>query len=149
MGDKTEVIVYCPEVFKHKVQSILKRYDSLQHLPRHFVLFYVEEVNYEELDEKEDLLIKAGIPCDFRWGEGDTYSAGTTSIRFTEEGELDIKSFSDNQLSISIGLLMEDIDNYEKLKNLILGCNEAITALPWDNQIEYSNIYLMKRLISG
>jgi hypothetical protein len=47
-----------------------------------------------------------------------------------------------------ITTLMEMLDDTVKLKAHIMGHYEAISSLPWENQVEYSKRYRLKQLIA-
>ena len=111
-----------------------------------FFTFY--EVNYGELDFLE-LLHEAGIAYDSSWNAGGEYGPGTSSARYTPEGDLILKHISDEQINPDLGTLMTLIDDPLGLRNFILTHKDRLTALPWDDQIKYGKLYLTRKLIGA
>jgi len=109
--------------------------------------FAFEEVNYGDL-EGLVALEEAGIAYESTWRAGCEYEAGTTSVRFTSEGEKVKKTIYDSDLSIPITDLMHLINQPEAILELIKNSNEEVQVLPWDNQEEYGKRYRARQLIS-
>lgn len=109
--------------------------------------FEFGEVNYGSLKGLV-ALAEAGIAYESAWGAGYEYEAGTTSVRFTSEGEMVKKTIYDREFSIPITYLMHLINQPETLFELINNRNEEVQVLPWDNQEEYGKRYRARQLIS-
>lgn len=109
--------------------------------------FAFEEVNYGDL-EGLVALEKASIAYESAWRAGCEYEAGTTSVRFTSEGEMIKKTIYDSDLSIPITDLMHLINQPGAILELIKNSNEEVQVLPWDNQEEYGKRYRARQLIS-
>jgi len=106
------------------------------------------DVNYDELYNLCKLRNK-GIPYTSEWCEGDEYYAGAESVRYTANGEMEIKTIYNNEVNPSLSSLLEVIDNPEALKARILEHQRLVTVLPWTNQLEYSNLFKINQLIRG
>lgn len=109
--------------------------------------FEFEGVNYGNL-EGLAALEEAGIAYESTWEAGHEYDAGTTSVRFTPEGEMVKKTIYVSDLSIPISDLMRLINQPEAIFELIKNSNDELQVLPWDNQEEYGKRYRARQLIS-
>lgn len=105
-----------------------------------------EEVNYGELPFLGEFR-KAGIPYESRWERGGEYSAGEQSCRFTADGSVITKERDDDEVNPDLDLLFSSIDDHEALKKIIQERHDAVTVLPWENQVEYGKRYVMKQLL--
>lgn len=145
MGDRTSVILSVPEQFKEIIEE-LDSHDHDWEGANNTHCFQYYEVNYGELDFLKELEAR-GIPYNSDWDAGSEYTAGSKYCRFTPEGSIDIKGVYDNDRNPSIDKLMGLIESPEKLIEFIQIHHEKISALPWDNQVEYGKLYLARKLI--
>lgn len=155
MGDRTYVYLYVPAELFEQAKEIAIKHDGEPHgeatdedgVP--FMGF--EEVNYGELDCIKELQ-SAGIPYDMGWASGSTYKEGVQHCRFTETGELSLKVVRGSDHTINPGALADVIkkhDTLDAVKDFLKRHEEAVTPLPWDNQVEYGKIYRTRQLIAG
>ena len=114
--------------------------DPLQH-------YYFYEVNYGELDFLPKLQ-ELGIAYDSAWESGSNYGPGTSSCRFTPEGEAVLKKLYESDRNPDINSLMLLLDDYQKLKGYIQDHANKRMLLSWNNQEEYGKFYRTKQLIS-
>jgi hypothetical protein len=70
-------------------------------------------------------------------------------VRYTANGEMEIKTIYDNERNPTLSSLLEVIDNHEALKARILEHKKLVTVLPWTNQLEYANLFKINQLISA
>ena len=146
MGDRTYVTLTIPSALADLALPLLDAYDdSGEDSGNRYFTFLA--VNYGELDFLPQLM-EAGIPFNSEWASGNEYGAGCKSCRFTPEGELIIKEIYDEGINPCHTSLMSLIDSPSALRAYILAHDERITALPWDNQVEYGKLYRAKQLIS-
>ena len=109
--------------------------------------FEFQEVNYGTLDFLPQFKA-AGIAYDSHWERGSEFGPGTKSLRFDSSGEAIEKEIYDCDKDPDIDVLMEAIDDPEKLRQLILSHHEEVTNLPWDNQQLFGQRYRAKQLIT-
>lgn len=107
-----------------------------------------DEINYGTLKELPKLKA-AGISYDSNWDDGDGYSEGGEYCRFTEEGEVVIKTiYGMDENTIPLHTLFENIADHAALRGLILAHKEALSFLPFDSQADYGKRYKTKQLLS-
>lgn len=150
MGDRTHVQLRVPAEMADQARKIFERIDGRcqsESIEATFHVFGFDEVNYGELGCRDELQRNA-IPYDMVWGAGGDYGSGTEYCRFTEDGEIEVTPIYDSDLNLGLALLMQHIDDYTKLKELIVATYDNICTLPWDNQVEYSKNYKIKQLIN-
>ena len=146
MGDRTIVTLTVLLSQSELVESIAVEVDNeladdpLQH-------YYFYEVNYGELDFLPKLQ-ELGIAYDSAWESGSDYGPGTSSCRFTPEGEAVLKKLEESDRNPDINSLMLLLDDYQKLKGYIQDHANKQMLLSWNNQEEYGKLYRTKQLIS-
>lgn len=114
------------------------------------MLWYVgySEVNYGSLPFLKALQ-QRGVAYDSTWAAGSDWSEGTESCRFTPEGELEEKSVYLSDQGVSLFRLLDELENHQALKDLILEHKAKTAHLPLDEkQIEYGKLYQTKQLIA-
>lgn len=153
MGDRTWVNLYVPSELADEARKIIEKRDGKptedcdgDAVDGSIHCFGFSEVNYGELDCLDDLQA-AGIAYDSSWDDGGDYTSGTQSCRFTKDGEAVVKTLYDNSLGMDAHTLLANIENHDKLKELILAHIEEISVLPWDNQVDYGKTYRVRQLI--
>ena len=109
------------------------------------LMFY--DVNYGNLPFLGKLQ-KAGIAYDSCWNSGDEYGAGVENVRFTATGDVIGRTVYDSERNPNLDTLMGLIDKPDELRQYILDHKTATEDLSWDNQEEYSKIYLANQLIN-
>lgn len=156
MGDRTSVTLYVPSALFAEAKKIVEEYDGkadeenvLPHpnIPENCAYFFFEEVNYGELHCLPHL-VAAGIAYDSDWASGDEYESGSEHVRFTPDGELKNSAVYLSDVGVSLLELLENLEDHEKLKNIILEHKERTVPLPWDNQVEYGKLYRTIQLIA-
>lgn len=155
MGDRTYVCLYVPAELFEQAKEIAIKHDGepseeiILNDKVHYMGF--EEVNYGELDCIKELQ-SAGIPYDMEWAEGSRYEEGVQYCRFTETGDLTLKTVSrtDYYIQLSVlGKVIEEHNSLDAVKDFLKWRNEAVNPPSWDNQVEYGKIYRTKQLIAG
>lgn len=155
MGDRTYVCLYVPAELYEQAKEIAIKHDGEPNEENtvdarvHFMGF--EEVNYGELNCIKELQ-SAGIPYDMDWAEGSGYEEGVQYCRFTETGDLTLKSVFGGDYCIHPSVLEEVIKEHNSLdavKDFLKRHNETVTPPSWDNQVEYGKMYRTKQLIAG
>lgn len=150
MGDRTIVTLTVFTAQKEEVIRLLDNEPAEDVNDATNTLSYLTyyEVNYGEL-KKLYHLMNNGIPFISRWEDGNDYSAGEKSCRFTPEGEMELKELYDCDENPNLGALLAVIDDPVALRNAVLHHAEVRKVLPWENQIEYGKLYRTKRLIGA
>lgn len=155
MGDRTYVHLYVPAELFEQAKEIAIKHDGEPNEENtgdeqvHFMGF--EEVNYGELNCIEELQ-SAGIPFDMDWAEGSNYDEGVEYCRFTETGDLTLKTVLGGDCYIHPSVLEKVIEEHNSLdavKDFLKRHNEAVKPPSWDNQVEYGKMYRTKQLIAG
>jgi hypothetical protein len=150
MGDRTNV--YFSVLREHNKDALRivgekpSEYDVYGDKETTTHLYY--DINWGELFNLHELR-NQGIPYTSEWCEGSEYRAGAESVRYTANGEMEIKTIYDNERNPTLSFLLEVIDNPEALKRRILEHQKLVTVLPWTNQLEYSNLFKINQLISA
>ena len=147
MGDRTTVTLSVLESQKNEAQEYFEFEDNCHWFDEPLAYYQFEEVNYGTLDFL-DKLKAAGIAYESQWDRGSEYGAGVKSVRFTADGEVIQKEIYDSEIGINPALLMEVIDEPEKLRQLIISHHEEVSTLSWENQEQYGKIYRAKQLIT-
>lgn len=153
MGDRTAVRLTVLKEHSHQVKEIYKddfideETHEVAHLQVTLVTFHFEEINYGELWDL-DKLLALGIAYDSEWDRGVDFDEGEQVLRFTEQGEVVIKSLGDHSNSISIDLLLKHKDSLEELQEVIKTADEDRTTLPWLQQNVYGQRYRTRQLIN-
>lgn len=149
MGDRTTVTL---TVLKNHLEEA-KKYFEYEEAEEETVgemfanlLFY--EVNYGTLHFLGKLM-EAGIPFTSDWDSGGDYGPGSHFCRYTADGELQEIELSNDYRNPELSRLMELLDEPVALKEYIINHHKAVTPLPWDNQLEYSKVFRIKKLING
>lgn len=150
MGDRVGVTLTVLKEHKDRAIKIMERTegepgDIIDDDPFSFLSFY--EVNYGELAGL-NTLIQEGIAFDSTWEAGGEFGQGTNFCRFTSKGEYVGLTLYLGDENPSMVDLFSHINNYEDLRDYILGYKKTYTPLPWDNQIEYGKIYRMTQLVT-
>lgn len=149
MGDRTYVNLYVPRELGPQARDLLDGFSEDDERDTNLWWFSFEEVNYGELDRgDQQALIDAGIAYDMGWEAGSEYGAGTKSVRFTPDGELEVKEVYDENLGVYLDDLLKVIDDHEQLKAVILKHKERTVPRDWENQVEYGKLYLARQLIA-
>lgn len=146
MGDQTTVTLKVPNQYKDIIKELDGSFDEEFSGANNTHLFIYADVNYGELDILYSLKSR-GIPYDNSWEAGWQYGPGTTSCRFSPEGEVIVKTIYDSELNPEINVLLSLIETPDKLVEYILKHQEKNSVLPWDNQAEYGKLYLARKLI--
>ncbi|MDH1236507.1 hypothetical protein [Stutzerimonas stutzeri] len=155
MGDRTYVCLYVPAELYEQAKEIAIEHDgkpveeNTAGKAVHFMGF--EEVNYGELNCIKELQ-SAGIPYDMDWAEGSSYEEGVQYCRFTETGDLKLKTINGSDYYIYPSVLEKVIEEHNSLdavKDLLKRHHEAVDPPSWDNQVEYGKMYRIKQLIAG
>lgn len=150
MGDRTRVTLTVLRSQAEKAQELFSEgYESEDTIPSDSLLYSWEfdEVNYGRLPFLNGLKT-AGIAYESGWDNGDAYSSGYASCRFSSEGELVQKDLYDNEASIPLSVLTRLLNEPETLRQKILDTIQERTVLPWDHQEEFGKLYRMKQLIT-
>lgn len=150
MGDRTRVTLTVLRSQAEKAQELFSEgYEPEDTIHSDSLLYSWEfdEVNYGRLPFL-DRLKTAGIAYDSAWDNGDEYSSGYASCRFSSEGELVQKDLYDNEASIPLFVLTRLLNEPETLRQKILDTIQERTVLPWDNQEEFGKLYRMRQLIT-
>ena len=150
MGDRTRVTLTVLRSQAEKAQELFSEgYESEDTIASDSLLYSWEfdEVNYGRLPFLGGLKT-AGIAYDSGWDNGDAYSSGYASCRFSSEGELVQKDLYDNEDSIPLSVLTRLLNEPETLRQKILDTIQERTVLPWDHQEEFGKLYRMKQLIT-
>ena len=150
MGDRTRVTLTVLRSQAEKAQELFSEgYESEDTVHSDSLLYSWEfdEVNYGRLPFLSGLKT-AGIAYDSAWDNGDEYSSGYASCRFSSEGELVQKDLYDNEDSIPLSVLTRLLNEPETLRQKILDTIQERTVLPWDHQEEFGKLYRMKQLIT-
>jgi|GEM_PF-5768650 len=155
MGDRTYVYLYVPAELFEQAKEIAIKHDGepneedILNDEVHYMGF--EEVNYGELDCIKELQ-SAGIPYDMDWAKGSEYEEGVQYCRFTETGDLTLKTINGSDYYIHPSVLEKVIEEHNSLdavKDLLKRHHEAVDPPSWDNQVEYGKMYRTKQLIAG
>lgn len=93
-------------------------------------------------------LQKAGIAYDSCWNIDNEYGAAVENVRFTATGDVIARTVYDSERNPNLNTLMRLIDKPDELRQYILDHKTATEDLSWDNQEEYSKIYLANQLIN-
>lgn len=148
MGDRTRVTLTVPTAQAEAAHEFFDEDDvGNTSTIGELTTFDFYEVNYGELKFLGDLAT-AGIAYDSEWDNGDEYSSGCASCRFSSEGELVQKHLYDNEDSIPLSVLTRLLNEPETLRQKILDTIQERTVLPWDHQEEFGKLYRMKQLIT-
>ena len=150
MGDRTSVTLTFLSVHREKVMA-LPNFDVCNEdtVEDWCTSYQYDEVNYGNLTFLNELR-DAGIAYDSSWENGDGYSSGTQSCRFTPEGVCIEKELYDTSINPSMDALMERIDSPNKLRGYILEHHEMFKVLPLDPEQEaYGKLYLTHKLIGS
>jgi hypothetical protein len=132
MGDRTYVYLYVPAELFEQAKEIAIKHDgepneeNILNDEVHYMGF--EEVNYGELCCIKELQ-SAGIPYNMDWDEGSEYEEGVQYCRFTETGDLTLKTVSGSDYYIHPSVLGKVIEEH--------------------NSVEYGKIYRARQLIAG
>lgn len=150
MGDRTTV---CLSILTEQV-DLFKNQLDLHYLAADHITPYENlteftyfEVNYADLSFLPSL-IELGIAYISRWDAGSEYDAGKEIARFTEDGQVIIKTIHDDDEHISVEQLMGYIRNPERLIECIKEKHQGLQCLPWDNQIEWGQKYKCLQLLT-
>lgn len=117
MGDRTTV---CLSILNEQVDLFKNQLDlhylAADHITtdENLTEFTYFEVNYAELSFLPSL-IELGIAYISQWDAGSEYDAGKEIARFTEDGQVIIKTIYDDDEHISVEQLMGYIRNPERL----------------------------------
>jgi hypothetical protein len=150
MGDRTTVYFTVLKEHVKEALSILEMgIDSsdLYSADSLTATYCFDEINNGELDGLNELR-KKGIPYTSNWCSGSEYGPGKETCRYTEQGEIEIKYIYDDSINPDLQNIFYLINNYEALRDYILKHRADVTPLPWNNQLEYSKLYLLNQLIS-
>lgn len=114
--------------------------------------FELVELDFYNINDgvltSQEALEKAGIAYDLWWGNGNSYSASTRYIRFTEAGELLELCVLDENINPDLSILKQLLDTPDELRASIVKFIADTEPLPWDNQAEYGKLYQMMQLIA-
>jgi len=158
MGDRTSVTLTIQAVYKDAAMAIFAENDNepsdsfhnseASNNPHFLCHFTWYEVNYGTLPFL-DQLMEAGIPFESDWDHGGDYGPGCETCRFTDEGEAIRKEVANEYFNPDLAKLMALLDDPDALIKYIRNHHEGVTSLPWDNQVENSKRYRLKRLITA
>lgn len=112
-----------------------------------FTLLIYHGVDYGALNGL-DKLQDAGIAYDSSWDASPECMKGCRSLRFTPEGEAVEKEIYDAEMDAPLKLLLDAIEDHQKLKQRIRAHEEGITVLPWDNQAHYGKLYMARQIVA-
>lgn len=112
------------------------------------ICFGFEEVNYATLDCEGELQ-DAGIAYDKQWAAGGDYGAGSEYCRFTPDGQCLVFEVYDEAANPDLDQLLQRIDDPAVLRAYILDFRDAITPLPWKDQLDYGRLYALTRRMLG
>lgn len=148
MGDRTSVVLTVLANQAEEAKSYFNKEisEEITHDPL-ITSFTFEEVNYGTLTFLPKLR-KAGIPYESAWSSGDEYGSGSEFFWFTSDGVPLNKDIYDDDRNPDLMVLLEFIDQPEKLRQAILTHKENVTPPSWDNQEEYSKVYRMLQLVT-
>ena len=153
MGDRTYVYLYVPAELFQQAKEIAIKHDRepteecTDDVSAHWMGF--AEVNYGELNCTKELR-SAGIAYDMDWGTGSSYEEGNEYCRFSETGELIVKTVFGSSHCLYPSQIEEVIEKHNTLdavKELLKNHYDSTTPLPWDNQVEYGKLYRTKQLL--
>ena len=155
MGDRTYVYLYVPAELFEQAKEIAIKHDGEPNeedsLNDEVLYMGFEEVNYGELGCIKELQ-SAGIAYDMDWAKGSEYEEGVQYCRFTETGDVTLKTINGSDYYIDPSVLEDVIKKHNSLdavKDFLKRHNEAVNPPSWDNQVEYGKIYSTKQLIAG
>ena len=155
MGDRTYVMLYVPAELFEQAKGIAIKHDGEPNeedtLNDEVLYMGFEEVNYGELGCIKELQ-SAGIAYDMDWAKGSEYDEGVQYCRFTETGDLTLKTVLGGDYYIHPSVLEKDIEEHNSLdavKDLLKRHHAAVDPPSWDNQVEYGKIYRTRQLIAG
>ena len=106
------------------------------------VYFCLDEVRYCDLESLHQLT-ELGIAYDFTSNDGDYYCAS----RFTNEGEHTSIDLAISGMNPDLSQCRALLDRPADLLDYIQKHVQAVTPLPWDNQVEYGKRYRIKQLL--
>jgi len=147
MGDRADVDLHIPEAFSKRAKLIAYTTDFSEIVDGISIWTY-EDINYGKLPFLDELE-KAGIPFNSCWGSGFEYTSGTDYLRFNAEGEAIRFSNYAGDEDPPMDSLLDRIDTPDILRAYILEYKARTTPLPWDNQEEYSKLYLAIKLLTA
>ena len=149
MGDRTYVTLRVLEAQADEAEALFGGYgNDSKELFDGLVEFGFPDVNYGNLDFLSDL-IDAGIAYNSHWDNGSEYGPGTEYGRYKPNGEAVTVSVYEAQANPPMDRLLENIDNHELLRKVILDHHAACTVLPLDaDQIKYGRKHRTLQLIT-
>lgn len=110
-------------------------------------LYYMQyyEMKHRHFTEAMKELTAAGIAWDYDYaGDNDP---GESHLRFTETGQCSEKNWSNSRNAIDITELMAVVNNYEQLRDLVIGRQREIAVDGWERQEEYGRRYQAAQLL--
>lgn len=113
--------------------------------------FNFHEVSYGELEFLLSLQY-SGIAYSATWDTGFDVDAGTQILRFTPEGEYELKRVNNCDINPDLSILKQLLTHHEPLeaiKNYINKHTALSTYLSWERQEEYGKIYRTNQLLLG
>lgn len=144
MGDRTYVTLTVLTAQADDARELFDDDAEEENTDGHITAFGFDGVNYATLGFESDLT-DAGIAYDKRWNAGDEYGAGSEYVRFRPDGTVQHIEVYDEGANPDLGELMRRLDKPDELIQYIRNFHEQATPLPWENQIEYGNLYLAKQ----
>lgn len=147
MGDRTTVTLTVLLIQENEAKELMTFEPEDSWEDDIHTYFEFHEVNYGTLGFLPKLK-DAGIAYDSHWERGSEFGPGTVSVRFDLSGDLVEKEVYDCDKDPDIDVLMEAIDEPERLRKLIVDHHEEVTPLPWDNQQLFGQRYRAKQLIT-
>lgn len=112
-----------------------------------YTFFGFSDVSMGDLDFLDELQ-ELGIAHNSKWNAGDEFGEGTEYCRFTPNGEVFQKTLYVADSSVPLESLVENLENHEMLKELILKKQAERHVEPLDaRQIEYGKLHQVARLV--
>ena len=146
MTDETTVFLTVLSVHEDTVESFFTyRSDDERHQANRTIYEFscVNQGTLPFLDQLETF----GIAFDSEWSEGNGYTGGCLSCRFTSEGEVILKTIYTGDDAVPLFSLLPIINDHAAMVRIIEVYEKHIEVLPWDNQDDYGKIYRTKKLI--
>ncbi len=148
----TYVTLKIEAYFFKEVQTIMKKDHYISYDEN--VVNGIWSIDFEQVSNGEieflPQLQKLGIAYDSVWEREYDIEPGGEYCRFTDTGEMVLKTMYESERLIGINTIKEIIyDEYLKdnLTQLIDQIEERVSVLPWHNQVEYGKLHRVNQLL--
>lgn len=156
MGDRTHVTLIVPTELAEEAKAIIDatKVDAYQDEPYGSVThFYFDEVNYGDLPFL-GVLQDAGIPYNSEWESGDEYGPGKETLRFTPQGEAEVKEVYDADRNPDLDELLallrqtpRPAQRQARLESYIRNHADKVISRSWDSQVVFGKMYRARQLL--